>query len=1510
MRSRKIVVCAIALMMVVGALSAFSFVGTAQDGEEVVYIAMQQDMPNFNYFDLASNTVWKDYVIGKFAFESLSGLDPEGNIFQSLAESWDFWETNLTVIVHLRPDVKFHDFATSGETMDADDVYFSYMALRDGTTLSSSIIDAFDADDDGTAQADEVDGTVDHDGDTVFEGITVLDSMTLKMVMAKPYGQFFLATLGIAILPEHIWSSHVDGTGRLDTLWSDEDATIATGPFFYKEGEQDVYRIMERFEDYWGPEEESPSGHRLYPAHVKQIYYRLYSSLDTAILALKSRQVDHLPWTITPGYVPDLTNDPNTDLKFVSDNGYFYLAFNQKREPMNHLAFRKAVSHTIDKDTIVNRYMGGYGQTGDSSEPPFWTDWYNSSVETYTFDITDAQNALTAGGFTDVGTSLKMPDGRPVPPLVILTPPADYDPIRIKAGELIAKNLRSLGMNVIAKPLDFDALVAKMNAFDYDMLIIGWSLSSDPIGNVFDILGPMASQNYFAFWSTTNDNPFYNTLGGVSTLADAETMHLADLVVEAGGFAKQTFNRAEQIKWTKYGQGLLSQAIPCNVLYYRVNVYAISTTFNTDTWINYLGELLNVYSMGELEPAGAPPSTGEQLTAVLYAPDKFLVGDVVDGSVMVLDAHGMPLSGAAVTITAPASLTITGSPGTSDADGMMSFTMEASGEAYISISALAESGGFDFTDTKTVQSVQEVPDILHLTATPGEVFLSIGESTDIDLYVYDGYDSPVADATVAVDEGLVGYGSVTDPTVTTDAMGHATMTYNAPADLTQALNKHLDVRLSIVASKTGYVPGNTNTVTQFITIYNPSASDWHFIEVETVTDFAMDPGPPPGNAISSITVHAYDATGADLPSEPIAISYTNIGALVSPTMSVVTDGTGRATFDVEFDTGSDTTATRITMKNDLVPNCVAAGVTLLFKGPTTPPNPIYGGVIKYNATQLLDPNGAGTLEGTFELYDLDGNPPVGLTDVTFVVGQPSLGSVATLDTTDPTLYSSLWDYAGIQLATNYDSSAIISGGYFLSNLMSDAEIDALNGGLYTTWQELEDDWWTFVDRSMVAMQVTDGVGYFTLTYDGLVLGDAVPHIMVVPDGLMGFYITPDFSNFYWVLNGDTTISSEFATKRAMSIISTTMSVDNPVMRSMGTDADSDMTAMVYDQDNNPVQGATMSVYVSAYGANPFFTADAAPDTDATGSSSTTVHAQVEDTKGAPLYNPVRQPLYANPDMTGYATIFASTEIFNIPIQLFVDVSVEKRLEFSDPSTTITATVTDENGDPMEGLNVLFSSDMGTLGAENGTSDASGEVSVSFSYAVSNGFDVATIQVLVEPKEGYIAASGSVKVEGYNEPSTFGTITPAPDTEIKEDKVTIDGTVTDPEGIDAVQMILDGGTPINVSVSADAFSHEFTDLEEGSHTVIIRAIDDQGDATETSIQFTVSLEGEEEFPWLWIIVAIIVIVVIIIIIAAVMRSRAAPAEMEEEEMPMEEEMAEEPMEEAPSEPEEEETLSEE
>ncbi len=1518
MRSRKFAVCAIALLMVVGAMSAVSFVATAQDDGETVYIAMQQDMPNFNYFDLASNTVWKDYVIGKFCFESLSGLDPAGNIFYNLAESWEFDDTvtPYQVNVTLRQGVLFHD----GTEMTADDVVFSYMALRDGTTLSSSIIDTFDADGDGVANATEVDGEQDADGNGEFEGVKKIDDYNVTFVMAKPYGQFFLTTLGIAILPEHVWTDHVDSEGRLDTLWSHKDATIGTGPFYYQEGEADVYRIMTRFDDYWGKEETTPSDHRLYPSHIKHIHYKLYSSLDTAILALKSGQVDHLPWTVTPGYVPDLAEDPNVDLRFITDNGYFYLAFNMKREPMNNIYFRRAVSFAIDKDTIVNRYMGGYGRAGDSSEPPFWKDWYNDSVETYPFDpaLSDAMQNLTDGGFSLQGGVLKMPDGRPVPELVILTPPADYDPIRIKAGELIAKNLRSLGVNVIAKPLDFDALVAKMNAFDYDMLIIGWSLSSDPIGNVFDILGPKATQNYFAFWSANNDNPLYNTIGEHSTLADAETQYLADQVQQYADLAKTSFDRNEQILWTKAGQGAVAKALPVNVLYYRVNIYAVSAAWEADTWINYLGELLNVYTMGELAPLGEVEVVGEEVTAMLFAPDKIMIGMEMDASVLVVDGSGAPIEGADVTLTTGVNLTLSATTGTTDADGIFTFTMNATVEGYNSLDAMAEYGGSDFTYSKTIQAVKGVPNILFLDVTPEQTFLRVGESTVVHMNVTDGYGDAVEDATIELDEGLMGYGSIDSATVQTNVDGYGTMTYSAPVDLSQALNKHLQVRLSLMATKSGYLTTNANTWTQFVTVYNPSPSDWQYVEVQAVTDYAMDSA----SNISSVTIHAFDTTG-NINNGMIHITYTNEDVLFNPVTDVTTNGAGVATFNVQFLGGIDTNATRITFENQTVPNSVAASVTLLYKGTTIPTPALYGGLISFATEPILDPNGAGTLDFTVNIYDLDGNAPVGNTDAAIVVGEPPLGVVASLDMTAPESYNALWDYAGLQLGTVYDDSGIISGGYFRADLMTDAEIDTLNGGMYTSWQGLYDDDWIFLGEkyfglstvnhtTMVGADLTDGVGTFTIDAADLVLGDSVPHILVVPNGKMGFYVTPDYSNFYYWLEGPATLSTEFATARAMSIISTTMTLNNPVMRSLGTGNTSNIDVGVYDHNNVPVQGAEVAVYVQVYGGSPFFTVGTVPDTDVNGNTSAVIEAQTEDGDGNPLSNPAKQPLYANPSMDGYASIFVSSEIFDVPIQLFVVLAPDEA-SFEAGTTNLEATVTDEFGNPVEGFDVEFTTDNGTLDPEM-VATSNGLATSEFEFLLPSGFRVASLTASVV-RAGYIAAVNSIRVGVFNTPGTLDiTSIPLTGHTSKDGKLKVEGTAIDLTGIQSFEFIMDDGTPTDVAVEADgSFSYEFEDLEEGDHTLVIQMTDSAGQITEETITFEV--KKGEELPWLWIIIAIIVIIIVIVIVAAVARMRAAPPmapeeeEVVEEEAPAEEVLEEEkPSEETPSE--EAESLSEE
>ncbi|RLA78053.1 MAG: hypothetical protein DRG33_06080, partial [Deltaproteobacteria bacterium] len=1116
---------------------------------------------------------------------------------------------------------------------------------------------------------------------------------------------------------------------------------------------------------------------------------------------------------------------------------------------------------------------------------PFWTDWYNSSVKHYPYSINTAKQVLRDAGFTwDSNGNLIMPNGKPVPPLVILTPPADYDPIRIKAGEMIANNLKKIGIDASAKPLDFDVLVAKMNAFDYDMLIIGWSLSSDPIGNIFDILGPKASQNYFAFWSENNDNPWYNKIGGVSTKADAETQRLADLVQTLGEKAKTSFDREEQIYYTKWAQGVISEAVPVNVLYYRVNNYAVSKTWNG--WVPFMGEIINGYSVAALSRSQAAPQIGEEITALLNINDKIQYGAGTTGTVFVFDKNGAPVEGASVSVQGDG-FTFEPATGTTDANGTFTFTATPTQTGYLSIQITATSGENSFSTQKTVSVVKGKPDVLFLTASPEKVFLTAGETDTITLKVTDQTGAPAEGAQVILDTGLMGYGTVDHDTVTTGSDGTAQIVYTAPSTL--PLNKHAEVRLSLSASKEGYGSDYTSTVTQYVVVKNTEPSQWQYIKVENVSTFTCNNS----TKQTTVVIRVLDQDGSPLSGQTISLMYSNPEVLSSPPESVDTNETGYATFDITFADGLvNTTATQIWMRNLLVTNGIGAGLTILYKGTNVPESPVYGGIIEYDGTPILDPDSGEGLTFTVKLYDLDGNQPSGTVPVALIIGEPPQGSTAAMENPPDYIYSSLSDYAGIQVFTSLDNGAISTGGYFLSDLYNDSEINELNDGLYDSWQSLQDDWWTFVDyENMKAFNVVDGVASFNITPDDLVLSDSMPSIIVAPMAKAGFYVTPDYSNFYWEVDGTTAFKTDFVIQRTQKMVSVKYEMDKGFVKDMEPGNSFDVNITVIDQNNTPVEGAEVDVFVQAYGTGSFFNAEVAGNTDEAGKTTATVSGKTSTTyRGNTLIlsNLVKQPLYIKASVDGFASVFASTEIFNSPVELFATISGPMKVEY-DGTATYTLTVVDGYGNAVEGARIDISVDVGAVSPVKGTTDASGAIQFTYTADGISGmmFTIPTIKTGAT-KDGYGAVSLTYKLLAYNVLPKISVDIPSEGVTINETSYTITGTVDNPSDVSNITITLDNGEPIEVTLSGNTFTYTFTNLSEGDHTITVTIVDSQGVTKTYQYKVTVQKPGkvtptpeekEKEIPWLWII---IIVVVILVIVAAAMMMKKKPEEEKVEE----------------------------
>jgi len=1500
MKNRSILAAVLVLVTVCSAFAAIPAghvsAAAAADDSKTLYVAMQQDMPDFNYWSLPSNSVWKANVLN-WAYETLAGLDFNMLPYPLLAESWVFDPDTLTVDIQLRQGVLFHD----GTEMTADDVVFTYYAAREGTTIAANIINAFDWDSNGAVSQAEIEMSVIKTGD-----------YSVQMIMAAPYGQFFTTTLGIPIVPDHVWETHLTAEGTFDIYWNDPRANTATGAYMYKEGEDNVYRVMEKNPDYWGKEFVTPyEGRVIYPPNVDVIWFKIYASLDTAILALQGGAVDYISWSITSGRVASMQADPNIGLEYLQDNGYFYLAFNEKFQPMNSLKFRQAVSHLIDKNQIVNVYMGGFGSKGAQAEPPYWGEWSNESVETYPYDdpldstTTTPEDLLDAGGFADVNGDgwRDLSDGSPMEKIIILTPPADYDPVRIRAGQMIAKNMREVGINAEAKAIDFDTLSARLQSMNYQMLIIGWSLSSEPVGNVFDILGPKSNQNTFGFWAVDDPNPFYKDLQGVNTLADAETQALAYKVDELAGLARGSFDVDDQIFYTRWGQGVLAEALPCNVLYYRVNIEAYRTSWTG--WTPFLGSLwsagANIYNLAALERTGGGEPTGATGTvnAGISAPQTVRVGTAMDAYVLCVDNSGNPVEGATIALSSsgrmggPNTISMTPTSGTSDADGVFAFTVQGTDSGYSNLNVTATLGTATSTDSVLVNAIGQLPKSLYATVTPDKLVLLPGETATVDLSVVDENGDPVEGATLALDENLMGYGSIDDVQLTTDADGLASTVYNAPTSIVQ-MNAHETLSLSFSVAKTGYQYSNSPTAN--LVIYNEALPDWVMTKVESVSTTALN------TAANSTTIifGVMDDEGNPLASHAVQFAYSNSSVLVDPASEVTTDADGNATLTVTVKDGVDTTAFRVTAKDTTVPSSASATVTLTFVGATAPADTMYGGYITYaQEAQYIGPLGA--VDATAWVWDHDGVPATDM-NASLMLSATAYGSLLWSDTF---VWDTLWDYLGTAVVTTADNGNFVTSG----PLASDFD--------YDNWVTWYDSWVFFGWGDMLGVPIVDGMIDFTVYGVSVAPVDLISPILVVPGGYAYF----NDQTLSYQVDGVTTIMGDTVIGKATTVVAPTFEIADPFLETLLTlDDNTTVDMWVTDETNTLVEGATSVAYENGmrgnqdYGVYPNQGSSRWSDpvpTDADGYAQATIMA--EKMTGASL----KLEVYVKADSEGALSVFQNTQIFIFAARSFTEIdAVEMPVAMGATDIEITATVTDWDGNVLEGIPIDLTVDVGTVGTPAGETDADGMATwVDVSAPSIYGTKAAWMTVTAKAGEApYELSAGSIKLALQNEvPDIAMTLTVQGGTQAVAGGATIEGgvnltlmaVVTDGNGLKSVNISVDGATKQAVVYpGVGAFADQVREIEQflgiladGQHTVMIEATDDLGVSTSQTLTFTVETPEEEEVaaetdyvPWIVAAIGWILLVVVVVMLLMARKKGPAPMTPAEAEVEKEEEEA--------------------
>jgi ABC-type transport system substrate-binding protein len=187
---------------------------------------------------------------------------------------------------------------------------------------------------------------------------------------------------------------------------------------------------------------------------------------------------------------------------------------------------------------------------------------------------------VTAEGEVGKGEDIRLPNGQPVGKFTILTPLADYDPLRAMVGMIIQEWLRAVGMPASAKPMAIGSLIQQVKGRrDFDAFVLGYGrLDIDPdwIRNFFH-----SNNDKSRGWNMSGyNNPAFDRIADDSA---------------------NTLDREKRRKLVWEMQKMILQDIPYLPLYNPKIIEAVRRD-NFHGWVEAMDGIGNIWSFCEVKP--------------------------------------------------------------------------------------------------------------------------------------------------------------------------------------------------------------------------------------------------------------------------------------------------------------------------------------------------------------------------------------------------------------------------------------------------------------------------------------------------------------------------------------------------------------------------------------------------------------------------------------------------------------------------------------------------------------------------------------------------------------------------------------------------------------------------------------------------------------------------------------------------------------------------------------------
>ncbi len=382
----------------------------------VVRAVMHGDVPTFDPIWTTANMA---AYHGAMVYDTLFGTDANSVPQPQMVSRYNVSEDRLTWTFELRDGLRWHD----GTAVTAADCVASVRrwAARDGA------------------------------GQHMFQRVRDLsarDERTMVMRLSEPYG-LVLEALSKTSTPICFMmrrrEAETDPMQRISEV-------VGSGPFTLNQGETRMGSryVYDRNSNYV-PRSEAPSG--IAGGKVVKIDRAMFVNMPDIQTAVSALQVGEVEFVEQPpiDVLPGLESDRNIKIETLNNIGTVgWIRLNFLHPPFNNVKARQAVLWAVNQDnhmraTFVDRRYyrtcGSLFTCGTPMENDANTEWFTRGP-----NVQRARQLLQESGY----------DGRPV---VLLQ--ATNILYMTNAAQLLAQELRAIGMNIQVAPMDWSGVVQR-----------------------------------------------------------------------------------------------------------------------------------------------------------------------------------------------------------------------------------------------------------------------------------------------------------------------------------------------------------------------------------------------------------------------------------------------------------------------------------------------------------------------------------------------------------------------------------------------------------------------------------------------------------------------------------------------------------------------------------------------------------------------------------------------------------------------------------------------------------------------------------------------------------------------------------------------------------------------------------------------------------------------------------------------------------------------------------------